>query len=109
MRKEWSELNVDLHPEVQNAIQSFKFCTMTPVQAATIPLLLNMKDVATEAVTGMTFTFISKSVYKSCLGYCRFRKDACILNTFDRNTKKKSTDRYMEAARDWRYSYKPYA
>lgn len=52
MRKKWEQLNVPLHCEVRNAITSFEFPTMTPVQSAVIPLLLNMKDVAAEAVTG---------------------------------------------------------
>ncbi|KAF2896552.1 hypothetical protein ILUMI_09602 [Ignelater luminosus] len=52
MRKSWEELDVSLHGDVKNAISSLNFPTMTPVQAATIPLLLNMKDVAAQAVTG---------------------------------------------------------
>ncbi|XP_060534460.1 probable ATP-dependent RNA helicase DDX55 homolog [Cylas formicarius] len=51
-RKTWDELTVSLHSEVMNGIKSFNFPTMTPVQAATIPQLLNKKDVAAEAVTG---------------------------------------------------------
>lgn len=52
MPQTWEELNVVFHPEVYNGIKSFKFPTMTPVQAFTIPQLLNKKDVAAEAVTG---------------------------------------------------------
>lgn len=52
MRKKWDQLTVPLNTEVKNAINSFNFDTMTPVQAAVIPLLLNKKDVAAEAVTG---------------------------------------------------------
>lgn len=52
-RRKWEELGVSLHPEIKTAIETFNFPTMTPVQAATIPLLLNMKDVAAEAVTGI--------------------------------------------------------
>lgn len=52
MRKSWSSLNDKLSENVKKAIESFKFPAMTPVQSATIPLLLNMKDVAAEAVTG---------------------------------------------------------
>ncbi|KAF5272006.1 hypothetical protein FQR65_LT04987 [Abscondita terminalis] len=52
MNKNWGELNVELHKDVKRAIKSFKFPTMTPVQAATIPLLLGNKDVAAQAVTG---------------------------------------------------------
>ncbi|KAB0791498.1 hypothetical protein PPYR_03298 [Photinus pyralis] len=52
MNKKWEELNVLLHEDVKRAIKSFQFPTMTPVQAATIPLLLGKKDVAAQAVTG---------------------------------------------------------
>lgn len=52
MRKKWDQLQVPLSKEVKDAINSFNFETMTPVQAATIPLLLTKKDVAAEAVTG---------------------------------------------------------
>lgn len=52
MRKKWDQLSVPLCQEVKEAIKSFNFETMTPVQAATIPLLLTKKDVAAEAVTG---------------------------------------------------------
>lgn len=51
-RKKWDELTVPISEEVTNAIKSFNFESMTPVQAATIPLLLSKKDVAAEAVTG---------------------------------------------------------
>ncbi|ENN71750.1 hypothetical protein HUJ04_001310 [Dendroctonus ponderosae] len=52
MPKKWETLGVSIHPELQNAIQSLNFPFMTPVQAATIPQMLNKKDVAAEAVTG---------------------------------------------------------
>lgn len=51
-RRSWNELNIPLDPEIKAAINSLNFPTMTPVQAATIPLLLSNKDVAAEAVTG---------------------------------------------------------
>lgn len=51
-RRPWNDLNIPLHPEIKTAIHSLNFPTMTPVQAATIPLLLTNKDVAAEAVTG---------------------------------------------------------
>lgn len=51
-RQKWNELNVILDTEIKTAIDSLNFPTMTPVQAATIPLLLSNKDVAAEAVTG---------------------------------------------------------
>lgn len=49
-RKTWESLTIS--PQLQDAIAKLNFPTMTPVQTATIPLLLNMKDVAAEAVTG---------------------------------------------------------
>ncbi|XP_044260230.1 probable ATP-dependent RNA helicase DDX55 homolog [Tribolium madens] len=52
MGKSWAELGVNLHKEVQNAIKTLNFPTMTPIQAAAIPQLLNKKDVVAEAVTG---------------------------------------------------------
>lgn len=51
-RKKWKHLDVSLTEHVMKAINSFGFVTTTPVQAAAIPLLLNMKDVPAEAVTG---------------------------------------------------------
>lgn len=52
--KTWNELSVKVHKEVLNGIRSLNFPSMTPVQAHTIPQLLNKKDVAVEAVTGKT-------------------------------------------------------
>ncbi|CAH0549129.1 unnamed protein product [Brassicogethes aeneus] len=52
MSKVWGDLGVKLHKEIQDGIKSFNFPAMTPVQAATIPQLINKKDVAAEAVTG---------------------------------------------------------
>lgn len=52
MPKTWEDLDVPLHNEVKTAVLSFDFPFMTPVQGATIPLLLKQKDVAAEAVTG---------------------------------------------------------
>ncbi|EFA08391.1 putative ATP-dependent RNA helicase DDX55 homolog-like Protein [Tribolium castaneum] len=52
MGKSWAELGVKLHKEVQNAVKTLNFPTMTPIQAAAIPQLLNKKDVVAEAVTG---------------------------------------------------------
>ncbi|XP_017785083.1 PREDICTED: ATP-dependent RNA helicase DDX55 [Nicrophorus vespilloides] len=51
-RKKWEDLETPLKPSLMEAIKSFDFPTMTPVQTATIPLLLKNKDVAAEAVTG---------------------------------------------------------
>lgn len=46
----WREL--PLSDSVLKTIEELKFTYMTPVQAASIPLLLKGKDVAAEAVTG---------------------------------------------------------
>lgn len=48
----WNELKVPLSKSVLKTIEELKFFHMTPVQAASIPLLLEGKDVAAEAVTG---------------------------------------------------------
>lgn len=58
MKKKWEELSITLHEDVKKAIDSLNFPTMTPVQSATIPLLLNMKDVAVQAVTGALFCIL---------------------------------------------------
>ncbi|XP_067644352.1 probable ATP-dependent RNA helicase DDX55 homolog [Eurosta solidaginis] len=52
-RIKWTEFEkVSLSPAVLNVIKSFGFQRTTPVQSATIPLLLERKDVSVEAVTG---------------------------------------------------------
>ncbi|XP_031839947.1 putative ATP-dependent RNA helicase DDX55 homolog [Nomia melanderi] len=48
----WKELEVPLSDSVLKTIEELKYSYMTPVQAASIPLLLKGKDVAVEAVTG---------------------------------------------------------
>lgn len=48
----WTDLAKPLSAPVLQVIEGFGFQKMTPVQAATIPLLLSYKDVAAEAVTG---------------------------------------------------------
>jgi ATP-dependent RNA helicase DDX55/SPB4 len=48
----WDSLAYKLEPWLQNALISLGFTTMTPVQASTIPLLSQHKDVVVEAVTG---------------------------------------------------------
>lgn len=48
----WTDLAKPLSSPVLEVIAGFGFQKMTPVQAATIPLLLSYKDVAAEAVTG---------------------------------------------------------
>lgn len=63
---EWSELDGELIPWIREAIQSFGFEKMTPVQAATIPLFSKNKDVIVEAVTGSgkTLSFVIPIVEK---------------------------------------------
>ncbi|XP_025834168.1 probable ATP-dependent RNA helicase DDX55 homolog isoform X2 [Agrilus planipennis] len=51
-RKPWEEIYPLLDEDIKKAIKTFNFPTMTPVQAATVPLLIAMKDVAVQAVTG---------------------------------------------------------
>ncbi|XP_022209763.2 probable ATP-dependent RNA helicase DDX55 homolog [Drosophila obscura] len=52
-RKKWTSLDKPrISDAVLEVIQSFGFRDMTPVQTATIPLLLALKDVSAEAVTG---------------------------------------------------------
>ncbi|KAG8236822.1 hypothetical protein J437_LFUL017279, partial [Ladona fulva] len=48
----WEELKVKLSAHVLKMIQKSGFPTMTPVQAACIPLMIKQKDVTVEAVTG---------------------------------------------------------
>ncbi|XP_076276597.1 putative ATP-dependent RNA helicase DDX55 homolog [Lasioglossum baleicum] len=48
----WNELEVPLSDPVLKTVEELKYPYMTPVQAASIPLLLKGKDVAAEAVTG---------------------------------------------------------
>ncbi|XP_053694962.1 probable ATP-dependent RNA helicase DDX55 homolog [Sabethes cyaneus] len=48
----WTELSKPLSRPVLETIDKIGFSEMTPVQAATLPLLLSYKDVAAEAVTG---------------------------------------------------------
>ncbi|CAL1685626.1 unnamed protein product [Lasius platythorax] len=50
--QKWEELDVRLSNPVLKTLKQLRFLDMTPVQAACIPLLLNGKDVAAEAVTG---------------------------------------------------------
>ncbi|GAB0092748.1 RNA helicase [Sergentomyia squamirostris] len=52
VKTKWSELEKPLNSAILDTIKKFKFVKMTPVQAATIPLLMSCKDVAAEAVTG---------------------------------------------------------
>ncbi|XP_071641918.1 probable ATP-dependent RNA helicase DDX55 homolog isoform X1 [Temnothorax longispinosus] len=50
--QKWEELDVRLSDPILQTLKELRFFNMTPVQAACIPLLLNGKDVAAEAVTG---------------------------------------------------------
>ncbi|VDN97979.1 unnamed protein product [Rodentolepis nana] len=58
MSKTWNDLNIS--PECLDGIKHLGFTDPMPVQATVIPLLLNRKDVAAEAVTGSgkTLAFI---------------------------------------------------
>ncbi|GAA5905258.1 ATP-dependent RNA helicase SPB4 [Sporobolomyces salmoneus] len=48
----WSKINPALTPWVSDVIRDIGFEQMTPVQASTIPLFMQHKDVVVEAVTG---------------------------------------------------------
>ncbi|XP_077278134.1 putative ATP-dependent RNA helicase DDX55 homolog [Temnothorax americanus] len=50
--RKWEELDVRLSDPILKTLKQLRFFNVTPVQAACIPLLLNGKDVAAEAVTG---------------------------------------------------------
>nr|CDS30601.1 ATP dependent RNA helicase DDX55 [Hymenolepis microstoma] len=58
MSKTWDDLNIS--PQCLEGIEHLGFTSPMPVQATVIPLLLNHKDVAAEAVTGSgkTLAFI---------------------------------------------------
>ncbi|TID13588.1 hypothetical protein CANINC_004850 [Pichia inconspicua] len=48
----WDSLSYKIQPWIQDAMTTLGYVTMTPVQASTIPLLSQHKDVVVEAVTG---------------------------------------------------------
>ncbi|GAA5868460.1 hypothetical protein JCM1840_007003 [Sporobolomyces johnsonii] len=48
----WSNINPPLTPWVADVVRDMGFEQMTPVQASTIPLFMQHKDVVVEAVTG---------------------------------------------------------
>lgn len=48
----WDSLPVKLNDGILQTLNELKFTYMTPVQSACIPLFMNNKDVAAEAVTG---------------------------------------------------------
>ncbi|CAD5116769.1 unnamed protein product [Dimorphilus gyrociliatus] len=64
MNLQWKNLN--LSPETRSALKELKFKQMTPVQASCIPLFLQNKDVAVEAVTGSgkTLAFVIPIIEK---------------------------------------------
>lgn len=67
MEGSFSSLDPPLRPELLRAIEhEFQFTSMTPVQAATIPLFRKNKDVAVEAITGSgkTLAFLVPVVEK---------------------------------------------
>ncbi|XP_033126686.1 ATP-dependent RNA helicase DDX55-like isoform X4 [Anneissia japonica] len=51
-KEEWKSLAPPISVKVLKTLKQLGFKKMTPVQAATIPLLMTHKDVAAEAVTG---------------------------------------------------------
>lgn len=50
--KVWEKVTPSLSKPVLNCIDKQGFKTLTPIQAAVIPLILSCKDVVAEAVTG---------------------------------------------------------
>ncbi|KAJ8245050.1 hypothetical protein GJAV_G00276200 [Gymnothorax javanicus] len=48
----WESLPVQLNASILKTLHELGFTHMTPVQSACIPLFMNNKDVAAEAVTG---------------------------------------------------------
>ncbi|XP_011307517.1 probable ATP-dependent RNA helicase DDX55 homolog [Fopius arisanus] len=51
-KRKWKDLESKLSDTVVKTLEELKFTYPTPIQAACIPILLNGKDVAAEAVTG---------------------------------------------------------
>ncbi|XP_056390336.1 ATP-dependent RNA helicase DDX55 isoform X2 [Hyla sarda] len=48
----WDSLPEKLNDKIRETLRELGFSHMTPVQAATIPLFMNNKDIAAEAITG---------------------------------------------------------
>ncbi|XP_053327965.1 ATP-dependent RNA helicase DDX55 [Spea bombifrons] len=48
----WDSLPQKLNENIRQTLRDLKFTHMTPVQSATIPLFMNNKDIAAEAITG---------------------------------------------------------
>lgn len=57
---QWENLKPVLHPWLYEAVVSLDYTSMTPIQASTIPLFSQNKDVIVESVTGSgkTFSFV---------------------------------------------------
>lgn len=49
---DWAKITPGLSKPVLSCIEKQGFKTMTPIQAAVIPLIMSCKDVVAEAVTG---------------------------------------------------------
>ncbi|KZW02840.1 DEAD-domain-containing protein [Exidia glandulosa HHB12029] len=62
----WAKLQTPLTPWITDVISSLGHTQMTPVQASTIPLFMNHKDVVVEAVTGSgkTLAFVIPTIEK---------------------------------------------
>ncbi|KAH7106405.1 DEAD-domain-containing protein [Auriculariales sp. MPI-PUGE-AT-0066] len=62
----WSQLSTPLTPWILDVVASLGHMQMTPVQASTIPLFMNHKDVVVEAVTGSgkTLAFVIPTIEK---------------------------------------------
>jgi ATP-dependent RNA helicase DDX55/SPB4 len=62
----WNSLTPQVSEWIIEALSSFGFSRMTPVQASTIPLFLGHKDVCVEAVTGSgkTLSFLIPAIEK---------------------------------------------
>jgi ATP-dependent RNA helicase DDX55/SPB4 len=62
----WDALTPSLSEWILDAVSSMGFSKMTPVQASTIPLFMEYKDVVVEAVTGSgkTLAFLIPVVEK---------------------------------------------
>lgn len=52
VNKKWDKVTPSLSVSVLSCIKKQGFKSMTPIQAAVIPLILSCKDVVAEAVTG---------------------------------------------------------
>ncbi|KAL7273699.1 ATP-dependent rRNA helicase spb4 [Rhizina undulata] len=73
----WESVKPALSPWILDAISSFGFSKMTPVQASTIPLFLGNKDVVVEAVTGSgkTLAFLIPTVERLLRSYENRKKN----------------------------------